>query len=104
MPIVVNIKNSLPAWLKKTERDLAVSLVRVLTDIDRISKDLSPKDTRTLVSSTRIDLESSTQGEVSVNVPYARRRHYENRKNPQTLGYLQRAGDYAGKNGARYFR
>lgn len=27
------------------------------------------------------------------SVPYARRRHFENRKNPQTLHYLQRAGD-----------
>lgn len=27
------------------------------------------------------------------DVPYARRRHFENRKNPQTLNYLQKAGD-----------
>lgn len=27
------------------------------------------------------------------DVPYARRRHFENKKNPQTLNYLQRAGD-----------
>lgn len=26
-------------------------------------------------------------------VPYARRRHFENKKNPQTLHYLKRAGD-----------
>lgn len=33
----------------------------------------------------------------SPSVPYARRRHYENRKNPQTLYYLQRAGESVAK-------
>lgn len=27
------------------------------------------------------------------DVPYARRRHFKNKKNPQTLHYLQKAGD-----------
>jgi hypothetical protein len=104
MLISVKINNNLPKWSGDTNRQLGISLTRVLTDIDRISKDLSPKDTRALANSTRIDLKSTSSGEVSVNVPYAKRRHYENRKNPQTLGYLKKAGDYAGKNGARYFR
>lgn len=34
-------------------------------------------------------------------VPYARRRHYENHKNPQTLLYLQRAGDQVTKKGVQ---
>lgn len=32
-------------------------------------------------------------------VPYARIRHFENRKNPHTLNYLKRAGDITTKNG-----
>lgn len=31
------------------------------------------------------------------SVPYARRRHFENKKNPQTLHYLKRAGDSVAK-------
>lgn len=32
-------------------------------------------------------------------VPYARRRHFENRKNPHTKNYLKRAGDTTVKDG-----
>lgn len=31
------------------------------------------------------------------NAPYARRRHFENKKSPQTLHYLKRAGDSVAK-------
>ena len=34
-----------------------------------------------------------------LKVPYARRRHYENNKHPQTRRYLQRAGDAVGREG-----
>lgn len=46
------------------------------------------------------------QGNLSVvigfgglEVPYARRRHYENNKHPQTKRYLERAGDSVGREG-----
>ena len=32
-------------------------------------------------------------------IPYARRRHFENRKNPSTINYLERAGDQTKKEG-----
>lgn len=32
-------------------------------------------------------------------IPYARRRHFENRKNPATINYLERAGDQTRKEG-----
>ena len=32
-------------------------------------------------------------------IPYARRRHFENRKNPATINYLERAGDQTKKEG-----
>ena len=32
-------------------------------------------------------------------IPYARRRHFENRKSPATLNYLERAGDQTRKEG-----
>lgn len=34
-----------------------------------------------------------------LEVPYGRRRHYENKKHPQTLLYLQRAGDAVAREG-----
>lgn len=34
-----------------------------------------------------------------LSVPYARRRHYENNKHPQTKRYLERAGDAVGREG-----
>lgn len=32
-------------------------------------------------------------------IPYARRRHFENRKNPATINYLERAGNQTRKEG-----
>lgn len=37
-------------------------------------------------------------------VPYARLRHYENKKNPQTLLYLQRAGESVAKRGIEGYK
>ena len=37
-------------------------------------------------------------------VPYARRRHFENKKNPQTKYYLQNAGDRVAKQGIQRFK
>jgi hypothetical protein len=37
-------------------------------------------------------------------VPYARRRHLENKKNPQTKYYLQNAGDRVAKQGIQRFK
>ena len=47
-------------------------------------------------------VEKNAEGHRSVvfgdkSVPYARRRHFENKKNPQTLEYLRKAGDSVAK-------
>jgi hypothetical protein len=59
------------------------------------AKMLAPKLTGALRADGRVEKRGDhtvvTFG--SSKVPYARRRHFENRKNPQTLHYLQRAGD-----------
>lgn len=39
----------------------------------------------------------------SPSVPYARRRHYENKRNPQTLNYLKKAGDSVAKEGIKKY-
>lgn len=66
---------------------------------DRILMDavaLAPELTGSLKSDARVQVVSDTEVHVKfgdARVPYARRRHFENKKNPQTLRYLQRAGD-----------
>lgn len=66
---------------------------------DRILMDaiaLAPEDTGELKSDGRVEVISDTEVHVKfgdARVPYARRRHFENKKNPQTLRYLKRAGD-----------
>lgn len=74
-------------------------------DIDRQAKILAPRDTGALVNSSVIAKEGD--GKVSVTfgssrVRYARRRHFENEKNPHTLKYLERAGQNVTKNASKY--
>ena len=83
-------------------------LAEMATDIDTRAKVLAPKDTRALVNSSRIKRLSAVAYQISFGssqVPYARRRHFENRKNPQTLGYLSRAADSVARSDkGKYFR
>lgn len=66
---------------------------------DRILMDaiaLAPEDTGKLKSNGRVEVISDTEIHVKfgdTRVPYARRRHFENKKNPHTKYYLQKAGD-----------
>ena len=83
-------------------------LAEMATDIDTRAKVLAPKDTRALVNSSRIKRLSAVAYQISFGssqVPYARRRHFENKKNPQTLGYLSRAADSVARSSKdKYFR
>lgn len=66
---------------------------------------LSPKDTGALAENGRVERKNGHRtvkfGDESV--PYARRRHFENQKNPQTLNYLERAGDSVAKENPKKF-
>lgn len=83
-------------------------LAEMATDIDTRAKVLAPKDTRALVNSGRIKRLSAVAYQISFGssqVPYARRRHFENKKNPQTLGYLSRAADSVARSDkGKYFK
>lgn len=83
-------------WLGATTAQLDAAALEIATDIDRRAKILAPVDTRALVNSGRIERIGIAAFKIifgSSKVPYARIRHFENRKNPQTLGYLEKAGD-----------
>lgn len=67
---------------------------------------LAPQESGALKGTGRV--EKNPEGGHSVlfgneNVRYARRRHYENKKNPQTLLYLEKAGDSVAKEGIRKY-
>lgn len=86
---------------------MKAGLLEIMTDIHKRSVGLAPRDTSALVNSGTISQIDSgykiTYG--SSRVPYARRRHFENKKNPQTLGYLALAGDAVARGDiAKYFR
>lgn len=83
-------------WVGKTEADLDVDALEIATDIHKRAVILAPKDTRALANDGRIERVRSGFYKIifgSSRVPYARKRHFENKKNPQSLGYLAKAGD-----------
>lgn len=94
-------------WTQETERRADLAVLDMATDVHRIAGVIAPKDTRNLVNSGRIKRESSGHYRVIFGggtIPYAKRRHYENKKNPGTLRYLERAGDTITRNPKRYLR
>lgn len=92
MPVKVTMK---PNWDSAIENGIKLGYLELVTDIHRRSTILAPKDTRALVNSGII--KAITGGYAvrygSTRVPYARRRHFENKRNPHTMGYLAKAGD-----------
>ena len=92
----VRVIDKLPKWTVDTERKMDKAVLVMATDIHRTASMLAPRDTGNLLSSGRINRKGWAYYSISFGggaIRYARRRHFENRKNPQTLLYLQRAGD-----------
>ena len=88
-------------WVPETERKLDAAVLASTTDILRGAQILAPKASRALVNSGRIAKEGLAHYVVifgGKRVPYARRRHYENKKTPSSLRYLERAGDSVVRN------
>jgi len=103
----VRFTSRINQWVPETEKKLDTIVLQIATDIHRVSGTLAPKATRALVNSGRIRREGQAHYKVIYgggSVPYARRRHYENKKTPGSLKYLERAGDATGRNIKRYFK
>lgn len=89
-------KSNSRAWLANESKVLARAergLAQVILNRATI---LAPVLSGALVDDGRVEKNPNGHHSVvfgSQKVPYARRRHYENKRNPQTLHYLQRAGD-----------
>lgn len=91
-------------WAQGRESEFDLAVLQMMTDVHRLSQVFAPKDTRALVKSARVQRKGNAHYSVSYNTPYARRRHFENNRNPQTLNYLERAGDETTKDIRKYFR
>lgn len=84
-----------------------IAVLQAATDIHRVASVLAPKASRALVNSGRIKREGQAHYKVIFgggSVPYARRRHFENKKTPSSLLYLERAGDSTSRNFKRYIK
>ena len=90
-------------------KGLERGLAEMATDIHRRATELAPVDSSALVNSGHMQRLSSTEYEISFGhngvVPYARRRHFENKKNPHKLRYLSRAAEgVARSDKGKYFK
>lgn len=95
-------------WLPKTKQGIDAGVLQMATDIHRRSAIAAPKDSRALVNSGKIERVTSGHYKVQYGgggIRYARRRHFENKKNPQTIGYLEKAGESVTRgNVYKYFK
>lgn len=94
-------------WAQNIQNGLKSGLLEMATDIQRVAADRAPIDSGALRNSGKV--EAVRDGYRirfgSGRVPYARIRHYENRKNPSSIGYLAKAGDSVARSDtSRYFR
>jgi hypothetical protein len=103
----VHIKSQMEKYIGKQTKRMDDVMLSMATDIHRQSLVLAPKDTRALIGSGRINRLAEAEYSVEYGnpqVPYARRRHFENKKNPHTLKYLERAGKNVVTKPDKYFR
>lgn len=103
----VRVTSHIKPWSQKKAQDLDIAVLDAVTDIHRGAGILAPKASRALVNSGRIVKKGIGHYAVVFGggrVPYAKRRHFENRKTPTSLRYLERAGDSTARNFRRYIR
>jgi len=94
------LRSHMSKFISATERNLDAATLDASTDVMKTSQVIAPKLTRALVKSHKITRVKSAHYRITAGsgrVPYARKRHFENKKNPGTLKYLERAGDATAK-------
>lgn len=104
MPVKVSMNKN---WPRQIESQMNAALLEMATDIHKRAVILAPVDTGALRNSGEVNRVTNGYSVTfgSARVPYAAIRHEVNKKNPQTRGYLARAGDSVARgNTAKYFR
>lgn len=95
-----------PGWKSKGTKIMRKGLARMLSDIHQQAVLNAPKKSRALINSGRFKMESGLKGKVTFgggDVPYAKRREYENKLHPSTRFYLKRAGQSVSSKADSYF-
>lgn len=99
------VNGGINTFVKVQEQNLGAANLAFGHAILGLANIFAPELTGALKSDGRVEtIESGVQVVFGDGrVPYARKRHFENKKNPQTLNYLERAGDQRVKEGiAKY--
>ena len=87
-------------WVGQTDSQLDSSVLEMATDIHKRAVILAPVESGNLRNSGKVERVKNAQYRISFGggiVKYAKRRHYENKKNPQTIGYLSKSGESVGR-------
>lgn len=104
MSLSVRFTDKSKQFIDGEEKGYQRATSKMCTSIIQLASLLAPVDTGELRDSGRVE-RFGKDGSAAVfgggKVPYARRRHYENKKNPQTLRYLERAGNAVSKKGIK---
>lgn len=105
MTTSVKIENRLDVWMTMTKQNVNNAARSMADSINILASSKAPVLTGNLKRNGHIEGRDAKLDVVYGDglVPYARRRHFENNKNPQTLNYLKDAGDLVKKRGIRQF-
>ena len=96
-------------WQRKHQQQQQAGLLRFVTDVHRLATIYAPVETGNLRASGHV--ERITDGYKvkfggtanGFSIKYAAIRERFNKKNPQTVRYLERAGKQTEKNAKKYF-
>lgn len=107
MSTTVKVIDQSNGWLALEQVNLDNAVRQMANTILSDSRMLAPVLTGALRSDGNVKKEGMASYIVKygdARVPYARRRHFENKKNPQTKYYLWNAGDRVVKQGIQRFK
>ena len=107
MSTTVKVIDQSNGWLALEQVNLDNAVRQMANTILSDSRVLAPVLTGALRSDGNVKKEGMASYIVhygDARVPYARRRHFENKKNPQTKYYLWNAGDRVVKQGIQRFK
>ena len=107
MSTTVKVIDQSNGWLALEQVNLDNAVRQMANTILSDSRMLAPVLTGALRSDGNVKKEGMASYLVQygdARVPYARRRHFENKKNPQTKYYLWNAGDRVVKQGIQRFK
>lgn len=96
--------------LNRIRENITKAMVDLGMDTAYEAQKNAPYDTGALVESIRISVQRGKLFVVAggtasgYNIPYARRREYENNLHPDTKKYMHNALDWAGKHFEEYFK